>query len=342
MEIRLLDKNDIPEAKALWKQAFGDSDAFIDTYFRNKILPRHSLGCFNGSLVSVIHMLPYLIRVQGRALQSAYIAGAATDEAHRGNGLMRTMLLESLKLMRMGGIVMTHLYPFKHSFYENFGWATYSYVDKRVAKGKGNADADVKQTENISVLHALYHNMTRNMDGYVIRTEREWRWRIKELKSDGGSIYMLMRGGMPAAYMMAYVEGGKAQAIETVYTDEADAHTLAQWLLSRGCSEARYNLVTQRADAAPHGMARVVDAQRLLDGFGLNGLTHTVRITDAFAQWNNIGCDHAAYEMDVAALAQLVHRGASLRGLDENTGEVEYDNNSEVFVPRNTCIFEEY
>ena len=54
MDVRLLDNNDTEEAKALWKSAFGDSDDFIDTYFRNKIMPGNSLGIFDGGLKSVV------------------------------------------------------------------------------------------------------------------------------------------------------------------------------------------------------------------------------------------------------------------------------------------------
>ena len=39
VDIRLLEKEDIPQAKALWKEAFADSDAFINWYFAHKVLP---------------------------------------------------------------------------------------------------------------------------------------------------------------------------------------------------------------------------------------------------------------------------------------------------------------
>ena len=133
MDVRLLGKWDTPEAKVLWKEAFADSDAFIDWYFKNKVLPGNSLGAFDeGGLVSVLHMIPFTIRLQGRPVPSLMIAGAATKAERRGEGHMRVLLLKALEEMRSRGIFVTHLYPFKHSFYEHFGWTTVTRVHRAV------------------------------------------------------------------------------------------------------------------------------------------------------------------------------------------------------------------
>ena len=342
MDIRLLDDADIGAAKALWKQAFGDSDAFIDTYFRNKILPGQSLGLFDGGLISVVHMLPFTVCIQGRNLPTSFIAGAATARDRRGEGHMRTLLFESLKLMRKRGILMTHLYPFRHSFYENFGWATYSYVHKKtMTKANAHIAADVVETDDAVLLWPLYEAMMSAFDGYIVRGEREWRWRLEELFSDGGRVIVLIRNGQPAAYMMFYLNDGKAEAIETVYTDEADADALAGHLLAEGTHEVHYNLAARGATAAPHGMARVVDAGALLNEFGAGQLLEYVHIADDFAVWNNIGA-RCTIEMTAAQLAQYVHRGVFLHKLNAESTKPQYNIEGEFFSRQQACIFEEY
>lgn len=340
MDIRLLEGNDIPAAKSLWKQAFGDSDAFINMYFDDKVLPGNSLGLFDDGLISVVHMLPYKIRVQGRSLQSAFIAGAATDKDRRGEGHMRTMLLESLKLMRSRGILMTHLYPFKHSFYENFGWATYSYVQKKTIKSASSQiTVNVKETADPELLHSLYQNMIRNLDGYVIRGEREWEWRLDDLFIDGGKVIALVKEDVPTAYMLYYIEDGKAEVIETVYSEEADAETMAEYLLTKGYDAVNYSLVTKDSGATAHGMARVVDAQALLREFGAECLLEDVQIVDDFVNWNNIGAD-TGIKMTIGELAQLVHCG-QVQGIND-WNRLKYDCASEIFINRFACIFEQY
>ena len=339
MEVRLLIERDLISAKALWKQAFDDSDAFIDTYFKNKILPGNSIGLFDGGLISVVHMLPFRIRIMGKDLPTAYIAGAATAAAHRGAGHMRTLLFESLKLMRTRGIMMTHLYPFKHSFYEKFGWATYTYVRKITAtRPRMHTAAHVVGTADAQLLAPLYTAMMQGCDGYVVRGPREWRWRLEELHSDGGRVIVLMKDTVPAAYMMVYETNGKAEAIETVYTDEADAAALADHLLMQGAKQVRYNLAAQ---GEAHGMARVIDAEALLKEFGAQALLKHVRIIDDFAPWNSIG-PPSAPEITAAQLAQLVHRGTALHGIYEKKEHLVKKCANIFFTPRKTCIFEEY
>ena len=337
MDIRLLDSNDMQEAKALWKSAFGDSDAFIDTYFENKISQGSSLGMFDKGLSCVVHMLPYRIRVQGKDMMSSFIAGAATAQDKRKRGLMRTMLYESLKLMKERGILMTHLYPFKHSFYEQFSWVTYTYVNKSViTTGK---QANVIQTQDVGLLSELYQNMMKEYDGYVLRSEKEWEWRLSELFCDGGKAAVLIEENKPAAYMLYFDENSKAEAIEMVFTDEEKARRLAQHLALE-FDEVRYNTPTQDIAKAPHGMARVVNAAELLEEFGATELLDATQIVDIFAPWNNIGS--GMQSMDVSELAKTVHRGVGASLCKENVHNSQYNILKEKFIARETCIFEEY
>ena len=136
-------------------------------------------------------MIPYKIRIQGRSLQSAYIAGAATAQDSRKRGLMKLLLHESLLLMRSRGIIMTHLYPFLHSFYEQFGWAAYSYVEKVVVtEGQKCEECGADERCQYTSFTLSQHG-SQLCDGYVIRTEREWKWRTDELYADGGKTYVL-------------------------------------------------------------------------------------------------------------------------------------------------------
>jgi len=337
MDIRLLTADDMPAARALWKSSFNDSDAYIDWYFENKVLPEQSLGIFDNGLISVLHMIPYTISVQRRPMQSAFIAGAATDKARRGEGLMRTLLRESLALMRQRGILLTHLYPFKHEFYERLGWGTYSYVRKQdiTAAAPLNRRADVFETSDASLLVPLYEKMMRHYDGYVVRGPREWKWRLDELAVDGGKAAVLIENDVASAYMLYYEKDGTVDAIETVYMDEASVGGLIAWLFQKGIKRVKYHLPDDR-NGAPHGMARVVDARALLEAFGAQALLDHASVSDSLASWNNLS--GGAMRMPISELARMVHQGASLF---ENYLEGSRDLQG-VFALQTACIFEEY
>ncbi len=329
-DIRLLRADERPLAKALWKEAFQDTDTFIGWYFENKILDGNSLCMFEGGkLVSIVHMIPYTVRIQGRSVPSAFIAGVATLKSRRGEGLMRTMLLESLALLKSRGIFITHLYPFSHAFYERFGWTAYSFMNRIAANVKAKkTDAPVTETTDPALIAPLYERMMERFDGYVIRGGREWGWRLGELESDGGHCAVLMEDGRACAYMMFYGENGKADIIETVYRSQADIDALLSYVLSHGCRFAEYAVPSRCG--GKYGMARIVDAQALLRFFGAQGLLEHYDIADGFASWNSTrnGCSKF---LSAAQLAYVVHCGAR----DNETLE-------QYFVPQDTCIFEAY
>ena len=332
-DIRLLAEDERPLAKALWKEAFDDSDAFIDWYFNNKILPGNSLCMFEGgALSSIVHMIPYTIRIQGRPVKSAFIAGVATSKSRRGEGLMRTMLLESLALLKSRGICITHLYPFSHAFYEKFGWTAYSRVNRQtVTSASRLRGTEVVETMDADELAPLYDRMMKGFDGYVIRGKREWEWRLGEHKNDGGRCAVLIKNDLACAYMLYYVTKEKTDVIETVYEDEEDIGALLAYVLSQGHGHAEYYIPSEGMDAVKHGMARIVNAKALLDVFDAQELLLHYDVSDDFAVWNNTqnGCKQ---QISAAELAHLIHCGINKR--DSELGRF--------FVPQNTCIFEAY
>lgn len=332
-DIRLLAEDERPLAKALWKEAFDDSDAFIDWYFANKILPGNSLCMFEGGeLLSIVHMIPYTLRIQGKPIKSAFIAGVATSMSRRGEGLMRTMLLESLRLLKSRGIFITHLYPFSHKFYEKLGWTAYSHMSRQTVTAASRLrGTDIVETMDADELAPLYNRMMKSFDGYVIRGKREWKWRVGELKSDGGRCAVLIKDDRACAYMLYFGTKEKADIIETVYEDEEDIGALLAYILSQGHGRAEYYIPSEGLGSVKHGMARIVDAKALLAAFDAQELLLHYDIVDKFAVWNNTqnGCKQ---RMSEAELAHLIHCGKNKR--DSELGRF--------FVPQNTCIFEAY
>ncbi len=332
-DIRLLCEDERPLAKALWKEAFNDSDAFINWYFANKLPEGSSLCMFEGGqLISIVHLIPYTIRIQGKPVNSAFIAGVATALNRRGEGLMRTMLLESLSLLKSRGVFITHLYPFSHAFYEAFGWAAYSYVSRqKVSAASRLRGTEVIETADAAVLAPIYEGMMRAYDGYVVRGKREWQWRLGELKSDNGRCAVLLKDGRAGAYMLYHSTDGKADIIETVYRDEEDIGALLAHVLSQGHHMAEYIIPSDGMDAVKHGMARVVDVHALLNDFDAQELLEEIDVKDDFASWNNTA-GGARSTLDVAELARIVHCGANRH--EHQAGRF--------FVPKKTCIFEAY
>ena len=97
MRTRPSAKEDIPQLKALWKQAFGDEDSFIDAFFEDLYRPERCVLIEDeGRVLSMAYLLPCTLVWKGEGggseglLESAdcaYLYGMCTDEAYRGRGL---------------------------------------------------------------------------------------------------------------------------------------------------------------------------------------------------------------------------------------------------------------
>lgn len=329
MDIRLLEEGDRPLAAALWKEAFEDSDKFINWYLENKT--QSSLGMIDGGeLISALHIVPYNILIQGQQMPTAFITGAATSKKHRGKGHMRRLLYEALVLLRSRGVLITHLYPFKHSFYENFGWSAFSYVSRQtVTEAYCRCGSDIIETKDAFLLGKMYNRMMCGYEGYIIRGEREWRWRTDELAIDDGRAAVLLKDGSARAYMLFYNENGKANIIETVYEDEEDIGALLGFILAQGFASAEYFIPYNGKEK--FGMVRAVDAYGLLSALGAQRLLEKTSVRDGFAEWNNIG--EGGNSVDISSLAAYIHMGTDLKTA-EKLGHY--------FKQKSTCIFETY
>lgn len=93
-------KSNIPALRQLWKQAFGDTDAFLDGFFRvGFAFDRCRCLCTDGVLAAALYWFD--CRWNGKKV--AYIYAVATDTAFRGKGLCRKLMEDThLHLQSLG------------------------------------------------------------------------------------------------------------------------------------------------------------------------------------------------------------------------------------------------
>jgi GNAT superfamily N-acetyltransferase len=96
----------------LWKEAFGDLDAFIQLYFERVYRDENALVIEKeGRVLSSLQMLPYTMTFCGEEIQVAYISGACTTPSEQGKGLMKQLLQEAFCEMQRRNIALTALIP---------------------------------------------------------------------------------------------------------------------------------------------------------------------------------------------------------------------------------------
>ena len=118
----------IPALRALWQQAFGDTDAFLEDFFAFAFSPdRCRCVTQDGAVIAALYW--FNCTWEGKPL--AYIYAVATDWAFRGQGLCR-MLMENthahLKEQGYCGCILVPGSPGLFELYEKLGYSICSHI----------------------------------------------------------------------------------------------------------------------------------------------------------------------------------------------------------------------
>lgn len=112
----------VPALRALWKEAFSDTDVFLDAFFESAFSPRRCRCITEGEGV-----LAALYWFEGTCADQrfAYLYAVATARAHRGRGLFSALLADTKSVLAAQGYDGILLVPESESLgrmYEKFGF----------------------------------------------------------------------------------------------------------------------------------------------------------------------------------------------------------------------------
>ena len=129
MTIDFPKSSDIPSLKALWKEAFGDTDEFIDLFFNLAFTEESALAVYdNNTLVASLYWFDGSVANK----KTAYIYGVATKKAYRGKGYSSALLKRTHDLLAEAGYSATVLVPASDglfNFYGRLGYTECCFID---------------------------------------------------------------------------------------------------------------------------------------------------------------------------------------------------------------------
>lgn len=100
--------------RQLWKKIFGDNDAYIDFYFKERADHTVVYSKYEGhDLVSMIFFNYYTLVIRGEKVKCPYIEGVATAPEWRHRGFMKTLLYQGMMDARNEGAPYAFLSPGK-------------------------------------------------------------------------------------------------------------------------------------------------------------------------------------------------------------------------------------
>ena len=130
------DAGRIPALRALWKEAFSDTDVFLDGFFEYGFSPdRCRCIVKEGAVLSALYWFEGTVEDQ----RFAYLYAVATAKAARGQGLFSALLQDVKHLLAAEGFDGILLHPADEGLtrmYEKFGFSACASVDVRHVKAK--------------------------------------------------------------------------------------------------------------------------------------------------------------------------------------------------------------
>lgn len=127
----------IPGLRRLWQRAFGDTDAFLDDFFRTAYAPERCRCVVEGDRVAAAL---YWFRCRCGGAKLAYLYAVATDPDCRSRGLCRALMADTMAHLAdrgFDGVVLVPQEPWLVDMYRRMGFAVCSRVRECVVPAAG-------------------------------------------------------------------------------------------------------------------------------------------------------------------------------------------------------------
>ena len=192
-----------PQLRAIWKIVFGDSDGFIELFFRNRysvdsaLVYRH-----DGRVVSMVFFPRYDFKSGDLVTSLGYICGAATLPEYRGKGIMADLLNTSFGVMKARGDRYTSLIPASDSlygYYERFGFREFFYRKKYsvgISDAMEGTPFNLKKMEDYAGAYRIYSEAVSRLGTVVIQSERTYGSVVDEFRLSGGEVLVSEENGI--------------------------------------------------------------------------------------------------------------------------------------------------
>lgn len=108
----------VPALRQLWKEAFGDTDSFLDTFYTTAFDP---LRCLCATVDGEVAAMAYWFDCE----EYAYIYAVATAKKHRGKGISHALMARIHEILTVRGYAGCILVPGEESlrqFYAGMGY----------------------------------------------------------------------------------------------------------------------------------------------------------------------------------------------------------------------------
>ncbi|WP_297433332.1 GNAT family N-acetyltransferase [uncultured Cetobacterium sp.] len=188
--------------KMLWKDLFNDESDYISWYFDN-IYKEEDTKIFleNKEIYGMLFENRYHLSVDNQRFMGRYLVGIGVAPEKRGEGVMKELLLKSLKEAYDFGEEFIYLTPIDKKIYERFGFTYISSLSKYELSFSALCDfkkeykiekiQDENYNQNILIkLSEFYRGVSEEYYVKVAREKEDYKKILSEVFCEDGIVYI--------------------------------------------------------------------------------------------------------------------------------------------------------
>lgn len=228
------DSRKMGDYRQLWRDAFGDTEQYMDYYFSRKAVWSQVFeDREKGELCSMAFFTMYDAIFLGQKCRLPYIVGVATARERRHEGRMTRVLLRGLEKMREESCPLVFLSPADPAIYEPLGFVPVDLRETAVWEGSGHFSLQVRSWGALSqeekgqaALFAERQLQRENFDLHLVHHRTYYDEVHRELQSLDGSLLVFYGKNGVEGVANWIVEDGKQEVTELICVRESAARVL--------------------------------------------------------------------------------------------------------------------
>ena len=299
---------------AMWQQIFQDPESFARYYYdymyeKNRIYTvwkgkeecEQNFSAQNiekQQLCGMLHLNPYEMKIGSKKKIIDYIVGVAVDETMRRQGIMASMLQESMTKMYKERKPFTFLMPAKEAYYTPFDFRfvfeRYMWEVKDTSEkiSRQYEWVSYEKLENKEGFFEFCSDFFENMDITTVRTKDYMEQLMKELKAEQGDCLICIQNEKIKGFVTYALDGNKAVVREFV-TKEPIKEVVQEFLITIQCEQGTFSLdwfhsIPSECRTTPTIMFRIVHLVEMLEMMtGRENQTLLFAVKDEFIKEND-------------------------------------------------------
>ncbi|MDD7449399.1 MAG: GNAT family N-acetyltransferase [Prevotellaceae bacterium] len=277
--------DEIGQLKRLWKRVFGDEDAFIDLYFRERHDAEHTHLYKEGNeILAQLQRIPYPFLYRGFCFNMEYVSGVLTSPEHRNKGLMKRLMKEAHRKMYQTGVHIATLIPAEEWLYGYYGNMEYSTIfhcqnemltiDGFSAKQTGLPQVALEEIDLdkflFSPAHHFYEELLKRKKCAVLHTPEDLKIVLSDLSLAKGKIWIGKRDNKIVSVVIAVPSEDRWRILEKLSIDARMDKAMCLSLLQTTGKQALSVSQSGVKKGVPFGMARIINVEEVLRLYALS------------------------------------------------------------------------